>query len=152
MGASSLSVTSNALNGFIVTVEQNHNMLASSGADIDCFANGSTCGDAGEAGWSSPTGVNGVEDTYGHLGLYTEDGTGTDITVAASISGTTGDNGTFFGLSGTTAVEIWDNDSTGDGNTQDTGHIQVIYRVEITGLQESGTYTNQLMYVATPTF
>jgi hypothetical protein len=144
---SSLSVESNAINGFIVTVEQNHNMMASSGADIDSFQDG-TAATTG-AVWASPTGTFGNEDTYGHLGLHSEDGSNT-IANVASVSGAS--DGDWFGFSGTTSVEVWDHDSTSDGIIQDIGHIDVGYRIEVTGLQEAGTYTNQLMYVATPTF
>lgn len=39
-----------------------------------------------------------------------------------------------------------------NGITQDIGHIDVGYRIQITALQEAGRSQSRLMYIATPTF
>jgi len=145
---SSLSVSSNATNGFVVTVQQNHNMLASSGADIDCFSNG-VCTGQTSAAYTAPTGTIGNELTYGHMGLTTED----SATISATASvGAGGTDGYFIGMVTGTPYTIWSYGGAADGVTQDIGHIDVGYRVAITALQEAGRYQSRLMYIATPTF
>jgi len=144
---SSLSVQSNATNGFVVTVQQNHNMLASSGADIDAFKDGVVQYPA--ATWTSPVGTIGNELTYGHMGVATEDSS--TISATASV-GAGGSDGMFIGLVAGTPRTIWSYGGAADGVTQDIGHIDVGYRVAITALQEAGRYQSRLMYIATPTF
>jgi len=146
MMGSSLSVQSNATNGFVVTVQQNHNMLASSGADIDAFKDGVVQYPA--ALWSTPVGTIGNELTYGHLGITTED----DSTITKTASVTSTSDGHWIGLATGTPRTIWSYGGAADGVTQDIGHIDVGYRVQITALQEAGRYQSRLMYIATPTF
>jgi hypothetical protein len=144
---SSLSVATNAANGFVVTIQSNHNMLASSGADIDCFVDG-TCTGQTSAAWASPVGTLGSENTYGHLGVTSEDSA--TISATASVTGTT--DGFFIGMTPQTPYTIWSNSTPADGIAQDIGHIDVGYRVQITALQEAGRYQSRVMYIATPTF
>jgi len=143
---SSLSVSTNAVSGFVVTIQQNHNMLASSGADIDSFKDGAVQYPA--ATWTAPVGTIGSENTYGHMGVATED----SATISATASVTTGSDGEFIGLVAGTPRTIWSYGGPADGTTQDIGHIDVGYRVQVTSLQEAGRYQNRLMYIATPTF
>jgi hypothetical protein len=145
MMGTSLSMTSNA-EGFVVTVEQNHNLLASSGADIDSFKDGAFT--YSPTTWASPLGTLGNENTYGHLGITTEDDYA--INKTASVTSTT--NGHWIGLDGGMPRPVWFRQTAADGVTQDIGHIDVGYRVQIAAMQEVGRYENRMMYVATPIF
>lgn len=149
--AQKLNVTTNAANGYVVTVEQDSNLQSSTGADIDGFIDGAYT-DTPTA-WQAPGGTLGNENEYGHWGLTTTDGnlqgngtafTGTDEWVSAS----------------TTARAIMAHNSVTDGLVgtataagDDSGQTLVGYRIEITPLQEAADdYETTLTYVATPTF
>jgi hypothetical protein len=140
-----LNVTTNAANGFVVTVEQDGNLQSSTGADIDGFSNGTYVNTP--AAWSVPSNSLLLENTWGHWGLTSNDsnlngnefnvGTGGDRWVAAS----------------TTPRQVFSHTGPADGTSQDYGLAQVAYRVQISPLQEAGDdYTTTLMYIATPTF
>lgn len=139
--AQQLQVTTNAANGFVVTVEQDNNLQSSTGADIDGFIDGAYTDTP--AGWAAPTQSVADEDTWGHWGLTSEDnlngdefGAG-DVWVAAS----------------TTPRQVFTHASSSDGSTDDIGSTTVAYQVEITALQEAGDdYQTILTYIATPTF
>ena len=136
-----LNVTTNAINGFVVTVEQDSNLQSSTGADIDAFIDGTYTNTP--TTWVSPTGTLGTEDTYGHWGLTSEDSDlntdefGTALFVAAS----------------TTPRVVFSHNSVTDGTTADIGETDVAYQIEITSLQEAADdYQTTLTYIATPTF
>ena len=76
-----LSVTTNAKNGFAVTVQQDQNLTSANGADIDLFKNGVP---TVPLLWASPTAILDVEATYGHYGVASEDA---DLTGGAFTSG-----------------------------------------------------------------
>jgi len=137
-----LSVTTNAANGFVVTVKQDQNLTSSTGADIDPFANGS--GQATPIAWSYPTGTLGNEWEYGHFGLSSTD----------DYNGNEFGNGTLFvGNFATTTRTVFTHNGPSNGTTDDVGDAYVIYKIAVTTLQESAPdYTNTLTYVATPTF
>jgi hypothetical protein len=143
--AQRLNVTTNARNGFVVTVEQDGNLQSSTGADIDGFSNGTYVNTP--AAWSAPTNSLLLENTWGHWGLTSNDsnlntnefnvGTGGDRWVAAS----------------TTPRQVFSHTGPADGTTQDYGVATVGYQVQITPLQEAGDdYRTTLTYIATPTF
>ena len=141
MMAQDLSVITNATNGFVVTVEQSQNLLSSTGADIDGFANGAYTNTPGP--WVQPTRVLANEWTWGHWGLTSEDEDlnsdefGIDQWVAAS----------------TTPRQVFHHTGPADGVTADEGSTRVGYQVEISSLQEAGDdYSTTLTYIATPTF
>ncbi len=136
-----LNVTTNAINGFVVTVEQDGNLQSSTGADIDSFIDGAYTNTP--TAWTSPSGTLGNEDTYGHWGLTSEDSDlnsdefGTALFVAAS----------------TTPRVVFSHNSVTDGTTSDVGETEVAYQIEITSLQEAADdYQTTLTYIATPTF
>ena len=141
--AQDLAVTTNARNGFTVTVSQDQNLTSSTGADIDSFID--DAGTSVATAWTHPAGTIGSENTYGHMGLTSED---------SSLSGgdTFGSDlwvGDFVG----TPREVFYNDGPSDGATANQGSTRVGYQVEVTPLQEAGNdYTATLTYVATPTF
>lgn len=145
-GAQELTVTTNADYGFVVTVEQDQNLTSAAGSDIDSFDDGSPVGTP--KAWESPSGTLGTENTYGHMGLTSDDsnlnsddGSYPDFTGSA-----------FGGFNGTSTYVVFAATSTSDGSTQDIGMAKVGYQVEITSLQEAGDYTNTLMYICTPSY
>ncbi len=142
-----LSVETNAANGFVVTVQQDADLLSSTGADIDSFQNSSYLNTP--TSWTAPTNQLLDENTWGHWGLTSDDSelstldpdeftvTGGDKWVAAS----------------TTPRIIFSHDDPVNGVGQGYGTTTVGYRVQITPLQEAADdYNTTLMYIATPTF
>jgi hypothetical protein len=155
-----LSVTSNALNGFVVTVEKDGELRSSTGADIDTFVDGANT--VAPAAWAAPDGqLNNValtlpDDGWGHWGMTTEDG---DVFSVGAPDFTGADE--FIAILDTPQV-IFGHDSVCDGvttgassdaSTDDACLTEVGYKIEISSLQEAGDdYTATLTYIATPTF
>ncbi len=137
-----LTVATNAIRGYVVTVEQETQLLSSTGADIDGFVNGNWT--VTPTAWSSPSSNVLDENTWGHWGVTSSDATttrtlefGVDQWVAAS----------------TTPVVIMSHDSVADGVTDGIGRASIGYQVEISALQEAGDdYSTRLTYISTPTF
>ena len=141
-----LNVTTNARNGFVVTVEQDQNLLSSTGADIDGFRDGAYT-NTPEAWGAAPLNQIGNENTWGHWGLTTS-----DTNLDAQLGG-----GTFVGsrfvAASTTPRNIFAHTGPSDGVTDDIGSTTVGYQIQITPLQEAGDdYSTVLTYIATPTF
>jgi len=139
--AQRLNVTTNARNGFVVTVEQDQNLLSSTGADIDGFIDGAYTNTP--VAWVSPTNTILNENTWGHWGLTSEDSNlnadefGSALFVAAS----------------TTPRQIFSHTGPADGLTADIGETDIGYQIQISALQEAGDdYSTILTYIATPTF
>jgi hypothetical protein len=146
--AQDLQVSTNAANGFVVTVQADHQLLSSNGADIDGFKDGTyiTAPDL----WDSPAGTLGLEDTYGHWGITTDDDT---VSPSLTDDFDVGGSGRLYVSASTTPVEVFRNNSPTDGSTQGVGIARVGYTVEVSALQEAGNdYTATLTYVATPVF
>jgi hypothetical protein len=128
--AQQLTVTTNAANGFTVTVAQDHDLLSSTGADINGFIDGAYT--SSPAAWQSPSASPSDDQTWGHWGLTSEDGYPSDQWVSAS----------------TTPVTVFDHNSVVSASTTVVG-----YQAEVSALQEAGDdYTATLTYVATPSF
>ena len=143
--AQQLNVTTNARNGFVVTVEQDQNLLSSTGADIDGFKDGAYTNVP--AAWTAPTNSILNENTWGHWGLTTED---SDLN--AQLGGGTF-AGTLFVAASTTPRQIFAHSGPADGSTADKGVTKVGYQIQISPLQEAGDdYATVLTYIATPTF
>ena len=136
-----LTVTTNADDGYTVTVEQDQNLTSNSGSDIDSFVDGTP---GSPATWTSPGADLDSENTYGHMGITSED---SSINAADPF----GDN-LYQGFSGTTPIDVMYHDGPSDGSTDNKGLTQVAYQIEISALQEAGDYTNTLTYICTPTF
>ncbi len=139
--AQQLNVSTNARNGFVVTVEQDQNLLSSTGADIDGFIDGAYT-NAPQA-WVAPSNSILDENTWGHWGLTSEDADlnsdefGSALFVAAS----------------TTPRQIFAHNGPADGTTADKGQTDIGYQIQISPLQEAGDdYSTVLTYIATPTF
>ena len=142
IAAQDLSVTTNAKNGFQVTVIQNANLLSNSGADIDVFlANNGT---NTPSSWQAPANTLADENTWGHYGLMSDD--------SNLIGGAFGSN-LWVGNFATTTRVVFNHTGPSDGTTQDVGMAKVAYALQVGPLQEAATdYTNTLTYVCTPTF
>lgn len=140
--AQDLTVITNASQGYVVTVEQTSEFIASNNAVIDGFRNGGY--DTVPVSWEPPTPVVGNLNTYGHWGLTSDDATttrasefGLDTWVAAS----------------TSPVIIMSHTGPTNGSITGEGTTRVGYQVEISALQEAATdYRTQLIYIATPIF
>jgi hypothetical protein len=143
--AQNLEVSTNAANGFVVTVQVDQQLLSSNGADIDGFQDGGY--DTLPAPWASPGATPGAENEYGHWGLSSSD---TTLTAGLSDFFSGGDD---FVSASTTPVEVFRHDGPTDGSVSGEGNTNVIYKIEITALQEAAEdYTATLTYVATPVF
>ncbi len=139
-----LSVTTNARNGFVVTVEQDGNLQSSTGADIDGFSNGTYVNTP--TTWSAPTNGLLLENEWGHWGLTSND---SDLNSGEFTSG----GGNKWVAASTTPRQVFSHTGPANGTTQDVGQVEVAYQVQITPLQEAADdYNATLMYVATPTF
>ncbi len=143
--AQELSVTTNAANGFVVTVEQDGNLRSSTLADIDGFIDGAYTNTP--AAWVAPSNVLLNENTWGHWGL-----TSNDETLNAD-EFNVGGGGDRWVAASTTPRAIFAHTGPADGTTQNYGLARVGYQVQITPLQEAADdYQTILMYIATPTF
>jgi len=136
----SLAVSTNATDGFSVTVIMDQELTSAAGATIDSFSNGVI--PVAPTSWAIPSGTLDAIGTYGHMGVTTD-----DSDLAATF-----DNGLFDGISTTTPLEVMSHNGPADGSTVDKGLANVAYSIEITDLQESGDYTAALTYVCTPTY
>ncbi len=142
MAAQHLNVTTNARNGFVVTIIQNQNLTSNTGADIDLFKDGAA--NVTPIAWVAPSNTLGNENTYGHYGVTSED---------ADLNGGefTGDK--FAGNFGTTTRVIFSNNGPADGLAANIGSTTIGFKIQIGSLQEAANdYTNQITYVCTPTF
>lgn len=138
-----LAVTTNAKNGFTVTVESDSELISANGADIDNFIDSTDISTAGTP-WSSPTPDIDDENTWGFWGMTSNDSDlANDLNAADS----------YIAVSSTTPREIFSHDGPSDGTTQDKGLAIVGYQIEISALQEAADdYNTTLTYIATPTF
>lgn len=141
--AQTLTVTTNARNGFVVTVKADQKLTSATGADIDTFANDAST--ATPTAWVSPTGTLAAgEGGWGHEGLTSED---------ADLNGDEFGSNLWVGNFATTSRQVFSHDGPADGTTANKGSTKVGYQIEISALQEAGNdYTQTLTYVATPTF
>ncbi len=137
-----LNVTTNAAFGYSVTVVEDGNLRSSTGADIDLFSNGTELATPGA--WTSPTNTLGSENTYGHIGVTSDD----SVLSAGDEFGSQLFAGNFAN-----PRQVMYHNAPADGTTDGVGSTTVAYKVEIASLQEAGSdYTNTLTYVATPIF
>ena len=142
--AQQLEVTTNAEQGYVVTVTADGQLDSSTGADIDGFIEGAFTTDP--TAWQSPVPVVGSENTYGHWGI-TSDDTNTFARGAEEFA-----SGEYVSPS-TTPIVVMGNDGPSDGTGTGVGTTTVGYKVEISSLQEAADdYNAVLTYVATPTF
>ncbi len=146
LAAQRLTVTTNAANGFSVTIQQDTNLVSASTADINTFVDGDAT--STPTVWQPPSGTPGSPDTYGHYGITSEDhvlswGGGDPFGAASSL---------YVGqFSTTTPLEIFYHNGVSDGSGD--GETYVGIRIETSALQEAANdYSNTLTYIATPVF
>ena len=146
--AQDLSVSTNAANGFVVTVVTDQQLTSATGADIDGYSNGAYT--STPLLYENPLSSLGNEDTYGHWGITTNDATvSSGLTDDFDVNG----SGRAYVSASTTPVEIFRHDGPADATTQGVGTARIGYTVEVGPLQEAGSdYTATLTYVATPVF
>lgn len=143
--AQELHVATNATDGYTVTVQQNQELTSNSGDDINSFNNSQDhTGSTTPGVWANPTSVLDVFNTYGHMGLTSDDST--------LSSGDAFGTALYAGLNGTSTMSVMYHDGPSDGNTQDKGLAKVAYSIMVGPLQEAGDYTNTLTYICTPQF
>ncbi len=149
-----LNVTTNADDGYVVTVEQDQEMTSDSGSNINSFnnsANGS--GSTTAELWAVPNNELDAYHTYGHMGLTSDDADLNSLGSFNSFSPSDTDGATqYVGLNGTAAMTVMHHDGPSDGTTQNVGVAFVAYTAEIGSLQEAGDYESTLTYIATPTY
>jgi len=133
--AHDITVTTNALNGYLVTLKGTNPPLADSSNNIDSF----TGTNSSPASWSAPGGSTANTNT-GFFG-YTTD----DLSLAGGTSSRfTGD--VFAGV-GSTVDNVADRTAGGSSLTN-----RIAYAVEVNSLQPPGSYTGTVILVATPTY
>jgi hypothetical protein len=143
--AQALTVSTNAANGFVVTVAVDQQLTSAGGADIDGFADGVFS--ATPAAWAAPTGSLGAENEAGHWALSSN-----DTTLTAGLSDLYS-GGVNFVSASTTPVEVFRHNGPADATSAGVGTASVLYKIEVTALQEAANdYTATLTYVATPVF
>ena len=141
--AHDLAVTTNASNGYTVTVQETGPLQSTTGATIDGFVNGSNTNTP--TAWQGPSAVITDPATYGHWGITSDDATITARTFQ-------------FGSNqwvapSTSPIAIMGHNGPADGTTNGSGLTRIGYQAQISALQEAGDdYTTTLRYVATPTF
>ncbi len=142
-----LEVTTNADDGYIVTVQQDQELTSDSGSNINSFDNSPDgTGSTTPHTWVSPTNTLDAYHTYGHMGLTSSDA---DLS-SYGYSDFTGSK--YAGLNSTDTMVIMHHNGPSDGSTQNKGFAGVAYTAEIGSLQEAGDYENTLTYICTPTF
>ncbi len=146
-GAQEVAVTTNAANGFSVTVIQDQNLTSSAGTDIDLFIDGATT--SVPTAWVAPSNTFNQEHTYGHYGVTSSD----DTTSSSTAPGEWGNN-LWAGNIATPREILYHNaPSSGYSATEGQGWARVGFQIQIGTLQEAATdYTNTMTYVATPVF
>jgi len=141
--AQTLSVSTNAPNGYVVTIQLDGALRSSAGDDIDGFNNGSDTNTP--TTWVAPTGLIGSEATYGHWGFTSDDATTTRGAADEFDS-------LEFAAASTTPRVVMSHTGPANAAGVGIGTTTVGYKVELSAIQEAGDYTTTLTYVATPTF
>lgn len=128
--AQDLTISTNADNGFAVTLYEDGPLQSSTGADIDEFSDDTDVDTP--APWAPPGQDPSDENTWGHWGVTSEDGFGSNQWIAAS----------------TTPRTVFSHNDVVNASTTRVG-----FQAQITGLQEAGDdYTTTITYIATPVF
>ncbi len=142
--AQDLAVTTNATNGYTVTVEESTALQSSTGAVIDGFIDGANT--LTPTAWVAPTAAIANAATYGHWGI-----TSTDATTSRSAPDEFDSDE--WAAASTTPVVVMGHTGPADGLTAGIGTARIGYQVQISALQEAGDdYTTSIRYIVTPVF
>lgn len=143
-----LQVATNADDGYIVTVEQDQELTSDSLSNINSFNNSPDgTGSTTPGAWAAPAGLLDNYNTYGHMGLTTNDADLSDMGAQYDFTGSQ-----YVGLSGTSEQLVMSHTGPADLLTQNKGLARVAYTAEIMSLQEAGDYESTLTYICTPTY
>jgi hypothetical protein len=141
--AHDLAVTTNATNGYSVTVSLSGALQSSTGAIIDSFIDGADT--SVPAAWTSPSANIADDKTFGHWGITSDDAS------AQRASEFGADQ--WAGIATSTPTIVMGHTGPADGSTAGIGTARIGYQIEISPLQEAGDdYNTTLRYIATPTF
>lgn len=136
--AHDLLITTNASQGYTVTVEQTGPLQSTTGDTIDGFINGSDTNTP--TAWQGPSAIVSDTDTFGHWGLTSSD---TNVLARSSQFGSNQ-----WVAPSTTPIAI-----TGHNGPVLATTTRIGFQVEISALQEAGdNYSTELRYIATPVF
>lgn len=142
-----LKVSTNSTNGFYIGVKQSQDLTSAGSDTINAFDDGATVPNSDPTTWSAPAGTAGSADTYGHMGYGT-----TDLTLEDTIGLGAQDRFTgakFAGLTSSYSA-VLSHSGPADGTGSDTnGQGYVVYKIQISGLQETGVYSNTVSYLCT---
>ena len=134
-----LTISNGSANGYTVTAFEDHQLLVpATGAQIpDTTCDNGSCSENTAAAW-----VNTL--TYG-FGYRCDDITGTDCPTDFSDS-------TYYKQFANASLNETPQAVMTGTNVGRTKEVQVTYKVNISGTQEGGSYSNTITYIATPTF
>jgi hypothetical protein len=139
-----LTISTNAPNGYLLYVVQNQN-LTSGSDDIDQFLDGVRVDDLSAVAWADPQVNVGNEASHGHIGYGTTDpsvfpnaATYAGIPTSATVAGTTPPVTTGLACDNAAAVQ--------------SQVCTVEYRVEVSALQPAGSYSNEIQYLLVPRY
>ncbi len=140
--AQTLTMQTNAKNGFSCTVQQDQELTNQSNHTINSFDNSpdGTGSSTSPHTWNAPTGELNAYHTYGHLGLTTDD---------SSLSSLDFSGSKYAGLNGTEPLEVFYNNGPVIHPVIGSGKAHIAYTIEISALQEEGVYNSNLTYVCT---
>lgn len=141
-GAQRLNVSTNASNGFVVTVYETQPLTNTGGDLIYLFNQGASTSVPTQ--WLAPSSTINEYNTYGHFGV-----TSSDDLNSSEFSGNK-----YVGniQNPDSPRQIFEHNGPADGVTTNIGSTTIGYTIQIGPLQAAGDYTNTLRYVATPTF
>ncbi len=138
-----LKVGTNADDGYVVTVWQDQELTSGSNSNINSFNNAlnGTGSSTVSSTWLNPIGTLDATNTYGHMGLTTND---TGLPSAIDFTGSK-----YVGFNNTDPVQVMSHDGPCNEITPGKCLNDVAYTVEITALQEAGDYYSTLTYICT---
>ncbi|PLX21221.1 hypothetical protein C0584_03335 [Candidatus Parcubacteria bacterium] len=149
-----LKVITNADDGYSVVVYQDDELRSDSNSTINSFNNAADgTGSSTPAAWAQPSAILDSFETYGHMGLTSDDETLNWGDLDPFDANT--NSGLYVGFNGygsANSVEVMYHNSPADGKTIDKGRTLVAYTAEVSSLQEAGDYETVLTYVATPVY
>lgn len=130
VAAQTITVSTNAVNGYTTTIQQDTNLIQQTGADIDPVA-----------GTNASPAVFPAVVTTGAFGYHTSDAT----LCSGTTTRFTADN--TYAAATTTALEVAC--SATPVSNEDT---TIVYKIQVSASQEAGTYQNNITYITTGTF
>jgi hypothetical protein len=139
-GCQSLTVSTNAVGGYSVTVTESDQLTFGGSTILDGTCDGG-CTETTDAAWAT--------DTNNGLGYCLEDMSGTDVQDFSGVQcNDVAPQFKIFPELGTDTPEsIMANSGVVSGSNAHVG-----YRLSVSSSQGAGTYTNEIVFVATPTY